>query len=75
MAFTTVGATTQNVNKIFRYIFCRGAVRNACMMLMAVSLDNRDVYEEEFEKACLRQSAEFYRVSEQQAQLLRFFSC
>ena len=33
------------------------------MMLMAVSLNNRDVYEEEFEKACLRQSAEFYRVS------------
>ncbi|CAK8698385.1 unnamed protein product [Clavelina lepadiformis] len=38
----------------------RGAVRNACMMLMTVSLDNRDVYEEEFEKACLQQSAEFY---------------
>ena len=30
---------------------------------MAVSLNNRDVYEEEFEKACLKQSAEFYRVS------------
>lgn len=43
----------------------RGAVRNACMMLMAVSLNNRDVYEEEFEKACLKQSAEFYRLESQ----------
>nr|XP_009861436.1 cullin-3 isoform X2 [Ciona intestinalis]XP_018671258.1 cullin-3 isoform X1 [Ciona intestinalis] len=39
----------------------RGAVRNTCMMLMTVSLNGRDVYEEEFEKGFLNQSSEFYR--------------
>lgn len=37
----------------------RGAVRNACMMLVTLG---RDVYIEEFEKDFLKQSAEFYQV-------------
>ena len=45
-------------------IFCfRGAVKNACQMLMILGIDSRTVYEEDFEKPFLEQSAEFYRVS------------
>ena len=40
----------------------RGAVKNACQMLMALGVDARTVYETEFEIPFLRQSAEFYRV-------------
>lgn len=40
----------------------RGAVRNACMMLMTLG---RDVYVEEFEKDFLKQSAEFYQMESQ----------
>lgn len=43
----------------------RGAVRNACVMLMTVSLNGRDVYEQEFEQAFLKQSAEFYKLESQ----------
>jgi len=40
----------------------RGAVKNACQMLMVLGIDSRSVYEEDFEKPFLTQSAEFYRV-------------
>nr|CAB3234718.1 cullin-3 [Phallusia mammillata] len=43
----------------------RGAVRNACTMLMNVSLEGRDVYEAEFERLFLKQSAEFYKLESQ----------
>ncbi|XP_071949341.1 cullin-3-like [Antedon mediterranea] len=39
----------------------RGAVRNACQMLMMLGIESRSVYEEDFEKPFLQQSAEFYR--------------
>ena len=42
---------------------CRGAVKNACQMLMILGIDSRSVYEEDFEKPFLDQSADFYRVS------------
>ena len=41
----------------------RGAVKNACQMLMILGIDSRTVYEEDFEKPFLEKSAEFYRVS------------
>lgn len=40
----------------------RGAVKNACQMLMVLGIDSRSVYEEDFEKPFLTQSAEFYRL-------------
>uniref|UniRef100_H2ZJ76 Cullin family profile domain-containing protein n=1 Tax=Ciona savignyi TaxID=51511 RepID=H2ZJ76_CIOSA len=40
----------------------RGAVRNTCMMLMTLSLNGRDVYEQEFEKGFLEQSSNFYQM-------------
>ncbi|XP_071582811.1 cullin-3-like isoform X2 [Temnothorax nylanderi] len=39
----------------------RSAIKNACQMLMLLGINNRQVYEEEFEKPFLQQSAEFYR--------------
>jgi len=44
------------------WFVCRGAVKNACQMLMVLGIDSRSVYEEDFEKPFLTQSAEFYRV-------------
>lgn len=41
----------------------RLAIRNACQMLMVLGINSRAVYEEDFEKPFLHQSAEFYRVS------------
>jgi cullin 3 len=45
----------------------RQAVRNACQMLISLGIEQngnpRQVYEEDFEKPFLQQSAEFYRVS------------
>ena len=38
-------------------------MKNACQMLMVLGIDSRAVYEEDFEKPFLEQSAEFYRVS------------
>jgi hypothetical protein len=38
------------------------AVKNACHMLMNLGIDSRSVYEEDFEKKFLSESAEFYRV-------------
>jgi len=43
----------------------RGSIRSACMMLTTLSLNNRDVYEQQFEIAFLQQSAEFYRLESQ----------
>ncbi|KAK7484868.1 hypothetical protein BaRGS_00023911 [Batillaria attramentaria] len=43
----------------------RGAVKNACQMLMILGIDSRTVYEEDFEKPFLEQSAEFYRLESQ----------
>ena len=42
--------------------FYRMAIRNACQMLMILGIDKRVVYEEDFEKHFLEESAEFYRV-------------
>lgn len=41
----------------------RIAIKNACQMLYVLGIDNRSVYEEDFEGPFLQQSAEFYRVS------------
>ncbi|XP_046362624.1 cullin-3-A-like [Haliotis rufescens] len=43
----------------------RGAVKNACQMLMVLGIDSRNVYEEDFERPFLEQSAEFYRLESQ----------
>lgn len=40
----------------------RMAIKNACQMLMRLGINNRLVYEEDFERPFLQQSAEFYRV-------------
>lgn len=41
----------------------RMAIKNACQMLMRLGINSRIVYEEDFERPFLQQSAEFYRVS------------
>ena len=38
------------------------AIRNACQMLMKLGFDTRNVYEDDFEKPFLQESAEFYKV-------------
>ncbi|KAJ8031130.1 Cullin-3-B [Holothuria leucospilota] len=43
----------------------RLAVKNACQMLMVLGIETRTVYEEDFEKPFLDQSAEFYRMESQ----------
>ncbi|ESO98941.1 hypothetical protein LOTGIDRAFT_231265 [Lottia gigantea] len=43
----------------------RGAVKNACQMLMVLGIDSRCVYEEDFERPFLEQSAEFFRMESQ----------
>ena len=42
----------------------RMSVKNTCKMLMALGLSTREVYEDDFEKPLLKESREFYRVSE-----------
>lgn len=42
--------------------FGRGAIRNACQMLMILGLEGRSVYEEDFEAPFLEMSAEFFQV-------------
>jgi len=59
--FATDSVRTCTLVQIFWLIF-RGAVKNACQMLMILGIDSRSVYEEDFEKPFLTQSAEFYRV-------------
>ncbi|XP_023950431.1 cullin-3 [Bicyclus anynana] len=43
----------------------RLAIRNVCQMLMVLGINSRSVYEEDFEKPFLLQSAEFYRMESQ----------
>lgn len=43
----------------------RIAIRNACQMLMVLGINSRAVYEEDFERPFLQQSAEFYRMESQ----------
>ncbi|KAG8183868.1 hypothetical protein JTE90_005332 [Oedothorax gibbosus] len=43
----------------------RLAIKNACQMLMVLGIDSRSVYEEDFEKPFLLQSADFYRMESQ----------
>lgn len=43
----------------------RMAIKNACQMLMALGIDSRNVYFEDFEDPFLQQSAEFYRLESQ----------
>ncbi|VDN45816.1 unnamed protein product [Gongylonema pulchrum] len=40
-------------------------VKNACSMLVALGIDSRRVYEQEFEEAFLRVSSEYYRAKSQ----------
>ncbi|VDK76385.1 unnamed protein product [Litomosoides sigmodontis] len=46
-------------------IIDRIGVKNACNMLVALGVDSRRVYEEEFEEPFLRVSAEYYRAESQ----------
>ncbi|KAJ7392623.1 Cullin-3 [Desmophyllum pertusum] len=43
----------------------RMAIRNACQMLMILGIDTRSVYEEDFERPFLEESAEFYKLEGQ----------
>ncbi|XP_021934153.1 cullin-3-B-like isoform X3 [Zootermopsis nevadensis] len=43
----------------------RIAIKNACQMLMVLGINSRTVYEEDFERPFLQQSAEFYRLESQ----------
>ena len=43
-------------------IIDRLAVKNTCHMLIHLGISSRTVYEEDFEKHFLQQSAEFYKV-------------
>lgn len=40
----------------------RSAIKNACQMLMVLGLNDRAVYEEDFEDPFLHMSAEFFQV-------------
>ena len=40
-------------------------MKNACQMLMILGIDSRSVYEEDFERPFLDQSAEFYKMESQ----------
>ena len=46
-------------------VIVRSAVRNACQMLINLGIDSRNVYEEDFERPFLAQSAEFYQLESQ----------
>ncbi|XP_018008708.1 cullin-3 [Hyalella azteca] len=41
------------------------SIKNACQMLLVLGIDSRTVYEEDFERPFLAQSAEFYRMESQ----------
>ncbi|KAK9732144.1 Cullin family [Popillia japonica] len=43
----------------------RISIKNACQMLMVLGINDRSVYEEDFERPFLEQSAEFYKVESQ----------
>lgn len=44
------------------YVCYRGAVKNACQMLMVLGIESRSVYYEDFERPFLDESREFYMV-------------
>ncbi|KAM9323145.1 cullin-3-B-like [Pholidichthys leucotaenia] len=56
---TLLGMTARDV------VVNKGAIRNACQMLMTLSLDGRSVYEEGFEIPFLEISAEFFHLESQ----------
>ena len=37
-------------------------IKNACQILKMLGIDNRNVYEEDFESHFLKQSVEFYKI-------------
>ena len=41
------------------------AIKNACQMLMSLGINTRSVYEEDFERPFLTQSASFYKIESQ----------
>lgn len=41
------------------------AIKNACQMLMSLGINTRTVYEEDFERPFLAQSASFYKIESQ----------
>ncbi|KAF2359059.1 Cullin N-terminal [Trinorchestia longiramus] len=41
------------------------SIKNACQMLLVLGIDSRTVYEEDFERPFLAQSAEFYKMESQ----------
>ncbi|XP_003737732.1 cullin-3 [Galendromus occidentalis] len=43
----------------------RSAIKNACQMLVVLGIQNRSVYEEDFERPFIQQSTEFYRSESQ----------
>ncbi|XP_034230690.1 cullin-3 isoform X2 [Thrips palmi] len=43
----------------------RIAIKNGCQMLMVLGINSRSVYEEDFERPFLQQSAEFYKMESQ----------
>jgi len=43
----------------------RSCIKSACQMLLVLGIDSRSVYEEDFERPFLTQSAEFYRMESQ----------
>lgn len=43
----------------------RSAIKNACKMLVELGVDSRTVYEEDFERPFLQESAEFYMLESQ----------
>lgn len=38
------------------------AIKNTCVMLMALGIDARSVYEDDFEKPFIEEFAEYYKV-------------
>jgi len=44
-------------------VVVRSAIKNVCQMLMVLGINSRSVYEEDFERPFLQQSAEFYKVT------------
>ena len=41
---------------------CRETMKNMCQMLLELSLENNEVYQEDFERPLLKVSRQFYRV-------------
>lgn len=41
---------------------CRETMKNMCQMLLELSIENNEVYQEDFERPLLKVSRQFYRV-------------